>query len=143
VQLLPDGSVGGSNRHVQAGGWRNQITTPLFRGVGVPIHGTWNDSLGMWAGHVGQDCTHFCSPGAYNVWVWSLWHTLLKLGVHGDGPEAAAAAYEATLQQQREAEQEAEEQQQQQQGAVSAADDGDGSVSRPASDPPVPALEEG
>jgi hypothetical protein len=93
VELLPDGTLGGNNSHVRAGGWRNRITGPLFSGVGIPIHATWNDTIDTWDSHVGGDCTHFCSPGSYNIYVWSFWRLLLRLGIHGDGPAAAAAAY--------------------------------------------------
>lgn len=44
VELLPDGTLGGTNVHVAAGGWRNQLTNPIFRAVGMPIHYTWNNT---------------------------------------------------------------------------------------------------
>ncbi|EFN59141.1 hypothetical protein CHLNCDRAFT_137966 [Chlorella variabilis] len=89
VELMPDGALGGPNEHVKAGGWRNQLSDGVFRAAGMPIHATWNDTLPMHDGHIGSECTHFCAPGAYNVWIWSLWRLLLSLD--GQGEERLAA----------------------------------------------------
>lgn len=86
---MPDGALGGPNEHVKAGGWRNQLSDGVFRAAGMPIHATWNDTLPMHDGHIGSECTHFCAPGAYNVWIWSLWRLLLSLD--GQGEERLAA----------------------------------------------------
>ena len=37
IELLPDGSLSGEDTHVQAGGWRNMVSNPLMRGVGIPV----------------------------------------------------------------------------------------------------------
>ncbi|PSC74635.1 hypothetical protein C2E20_2257 [Micractinium conductrix] len=82
VTLQPDGSLSGGDGHVAAGGWRNKISTPIMQAAGVPIHYTWNNTAMMHDGHTAGECSHWCSPGAYSVSVWSLWRTILK---HAEG----------------------------------------------------------
>lgn len=84
VELLPDGRLNGTNTHVMAGGWRNIITNPIIAAAGMPVHATWNDTVPMYDGHTKSECSHFCSPGPYNVWIWSLWRLLLQLADSGD-----------------------------------------------------------
>ncbi|KAI7841260.1 hypothetical protein COHA_005033 [Chlorella ohadii] len=81
VTLQPDGTITGGNEHVARGGWRNIMTDPIMGAAGIPIHRTWNNTVMMHGGHTRGECTHWCSPGAYSVWVWSLWRTLLKHGL--------------------------------------------------------------
>ena len=68
---------------VLEGGWRNQISRPLMQGLGIPIVETWNASVPIWQYHKNahedpnhHDCTHWCQPSAYNIW---LYDTLMKL----------------------------------------------------------------
>lgn len=42
------------------------------------LHPPTHTQVMMSAGHTAGECTHWCSPGAYSVWVWSLWRTLLQ-----------------------------------------------------------------
>ena len=46
----------------------------------VQIHETWNDTIDLYDGHTSGECSHFCSPGGYNIWLWSFWRLLLRLG---------------------------------------------------------------
>lgn len=68
---------------VLEGGWRNQISRPLMQGLGIPVVETWNASVPIWQYHKNahedpnhHDCTHWCQPSAYNIW---LYDTLMKL----------------------------------------------------------------
>ena len=99
VELLPDGRLNGSNEHAMAGGWRNRLSNPIIAAAGIPVHATWNTSVALFGGHLRAECTHWCSPGAHNIWVWSLWRTLVRLeGSAGQaaGKTAGRAAGQAT-----------------------------------------------
>ena len=90
VELLPDGRLNGTNGYVMAGGWRNRLSNPIIAAAGIPVHATWNTSVALFGGHLRAECTHWCSPGAHNIWVWSLWHTLVRL--EGSAGQAAGHA---------------------------------------------------
>ncbi len=79
VLLLNDGSLWGKNAHVKRGGWRNNITEPLMRAAGIHYLATWNETITLFDLHTAGECTHFCSPGGYNIWVWQLWRLLRGL----------------------------------------------------------------
>ena len=34
------------------------------------------------------ECSHFCIPGAYNMWIWTLWRTILRVEEEIGGPPA-------------------------------------------------------
>lgn len=72
VELAPDGAITGSDAHVASGGWRNLISDPIMAAAGVPVHRTWNNTIMMAGGHGAGDCTHWCTPGAQALWIWSL-----------------------------------------------------------------------
>lgn len=76
VELLPDGTLNGSNTHVIMGGWRNKISEPMMRASGMHYLQTWNESITHWNGHMPGECSHFCGPGTYQIWVWQLWALL-------------------------------------------------------------------
>eukprot|EP00887_Chlorella_sp_A99_P007455 scaffold2.g7455.t1 len=57
----------------------------------VPIK-TWNETVPLWDGHVAEpqvECSHWCHPGAYNIYAWQLWELLER--IHADRAEAADA----------------------------------------------------
>ena len=71
--LLHDGTLWGKNEHVKRGGWRNIIAEPLMRGAGMHYLAAWNEAIPLHDMHTPGECSHFCSPGGYNIWVWQLW----------------------------------------------------------------------
>ncbi|KAL4448513.1 hypothetical protein ABPG75_005732 [Micractinium tetrahymenae] len=80
VELQPDGNLTGNDTNVLAGGWRNIVSLPIWKASGIPISHTWNDTVVLHEGHTKPwDCTHFCSPGVYNIWIWSLWRSIADL----------------------------------------------------------------
>ena len=82
VELLPDGTLNGSNTHVISGGWRNKLSEPIMRSSGMHYLQTWNESINFWNGHMPGECSHFCGPGAYSIWLYQLWarlHAILNL----------------------------------------------------------------
>lgn len=95
VELQPDGTLSGTDGYIVQGGWRNQIATPLMRRAGVAILSTWNDSIPLHAGHTAVECTHFCSRGAYGLWVWQLWQLLQRLESRPAGAERQQPASQA------------------------------------------------
>lgn len=62
------------------GGWRNQMANSIFRGSGVAMSLTWNETQPMHLFHrsngAGYECTHYCMPSAPQVWVHGLVQTL-------------------------------------------------------------------
>lgn len=79
VELLPDGTLNGTNTHVIMGGWRNKLSEPIMRASGIHYLQTWNESVPLWGGHMPGECSHFCAPGAYNIWLYQLWAMLLDI----------------------------------------------------------------
>lgn len=73
----PFGTRGGHEQcvHVdheehQQGGWANIIARPLMASLPVAVLNTWSASSALWEFHVGlKDCTHFCHPSVYEVWL--------------------------------------------------------------------------
>lgn len=68
---------------VLEGGWRNQLSRPVMQRLGIPVIETWNTSVPLSEGHKNahedpnhHDCTHWCQPAAYSLW---LYETLVKL----------------------------------------------------------------
>ena len=76
MELQPDGTLKGSNIHVIRGGWRNKISEPIMRASGMHYLQTWNESVNFWYGHSSGECSHFCGPGAYSIWLYQLWALL-------------------------------------------------------------------
>jgi hypothetical protein len=79
--LQADGSLRGRNIQMLRGGWLNSIAEPLIRKAGMHWLATWNETVPLFNMHRTGECTHYCSPGAYSVWVWRLWRLLLQLSV--------------------------------------------------------------
>eukprot|EP00884_Botryococcus_braunii_P023107 jgi/Botrbrau1/9480/Bobra.0252s0098.2 len=65
---------------VVAGGWRNRIALPVMEQLGIPIMHTWNTSLPIFHFHHNfqekDDCTHFCHPSPYQMWIWDMYKVL-------------------------------------------------------------------
>ena len=40
--------------------------------LGVPTLLTWNLTVPLWNMHRAGECTHYCSPSAYHVWLYLL-----------------------------------------------------------------------
>lgn len=56
-----------------AGGWYNSIAFKHMREVEVPLLDAYHITLPMWQMHMkDKDCSHYCSPGAYEVWTYLL-----------------------------------------------------------------------
>ena len=79
VELLPDGTLVGSNLEVLAGGQRNALVAPIIRQAGLSYLEIWNHSVPLHFMHKTGECTHFCSPGPYSIWIWRLWRLLAEL----------------------------------------------------------------
>ncbi|EIE18670.1 hypothetical protein COCSUDRAFT_45154 [Coccomyxa subellipsoidea C-169] len=64
------------------GGWRNRVTLPVMEKLGIPIVHTWNLSVPLWQYHHSfqekDDCTHWCHPSGYQVWIAQMHQTLRK-----------------------------------------------------------------
>lgn len=87
--LLQDGTLWGSNAAVLAGGWRNAVASPLLAAAGVPILPAWNESLPMHHLHEPGECTHFCTPGGFDVSTWQLWRLLRSMQLRPIEPPPA------------------------------------------------------
>ena len=62
---------------IQARGWYNEVAFRHMREADVPLFDAYRITLPMWQMHMkDRDCTHFCSPGAYEVWTYLLSDTL-------------------------------------------------------------------
>ena len=56
-----------------AGGWFNSIAFKHMQEVQVPLLDAYHITLPMWQMHMkDMDCSHYCSPGAYEVWTYLL-----------------------------------------------------------------------
>ncbi len=61
------------HRGWHAGGWYNSVAFKHMREVGVPLLDAFHITLPMWQMHMkDKDCSHYCSPGAYEVWTYLL-----------------------------------------------------------------------
>lgn len=78
---LRPGDLVGPNEHVKLGGWRNRISNPIMQAHGIPQLDTWNETLPLYDMHTAKECTHWCAPGAHNIWIYSLWKLMQKLDV--------------------------------------------------------------
>ena len=62
-----------NSEEINAGGWYNEIAFRHMREAGVTIFDAYKITLPMWQMHMkDKDCTHFCNPGAYEVWTYLL-----------------------------------------------------------------------
>lgn len=87
------GALHGHSEHVQAGGWRNKLSQPLVDAAKLAHMHTWNETVLWWNMHTRQEngnieCTHFCGPGPYHVWVWLQTKLLEHLREQGVVPPA-------------------------------------------------------
>ena len=56
-----------------AGGWYNIVAFKHMQEVEVPLLDAFHITLPMWQMHMkDKDCSHYCSPGAYEVWTYLL-----------------------------------------------------------------------
>ena len=58
-----------------SGGPYNNAIAPAVRNMtadGVYLLNTWNASVPLWNMHKTGECTHWCSPSAYHVWLYLL-----------------------------------------------------------------------
>ena len=60
---------------VVSGGPYNNVIAPAVTAMGaagVHVLNTWNASVPLWNMHKTGECTHWCSPSAYHVWLFLL-----------------------------------------------------------------------
>jgi hypothetical protein len=57
---------------VRAGGLSNIAAAPAIPQLADAHLRTWNDSVPLWDSHLLEDCTHWCSPGTYQMWLYKL-----------------------------------------------------------------------
>lgn len=58
-----------------SGGPYNNVIAPVVEVMataGVHVLNTWNASVPLWNMHKTGECTHWCSPSAYHVWLYLL-----------------------------------------------------------------------
>lgn len=55
-----------------AGGHLNMAAEADVSKAGWPVLSTYNATVPLWDVHKTGECTHYCSPSAYHVWVWLL-----------------------------------------------------------------------
>ena len=84
---------------VRAGGRRNVPLAPLIPQLADAHLRTWNDSIPLWDTHKPGECTHWCSPSAYHMWLYKLNDVLREGGLGNavatpDRPPPVAAAAE-------------------------------------------------
>jgi hypothetical protein len=82
---------------VRAGGRRNIPLAPIIPQLADAHLRTWNDSVPLWNTHKPDECTHWCSPSAYHMWLYKLNDVLRDSGLGNavlapDRPPPAAAA---------------------------------------------------
>lgn len=79
VLLLNDGTLWGKNEYIKLGGWRNIDVKPYIRDSGMAFLECWNETVPLYDMHCRYphvECSHFCSPGGYGIWIWKLWQLL-------------------------------------------------------------------
>lgn len=55
-----------------AGGNYNKAAAPSVPRFAAAHLQTWNASVPLWDSHKPGECTHWCSPGTYHVWLYLL-----------------------------------------------------------------------
>ena len=74
------------------GGWYNIVAFDIMRQAGVHIFDTYKMTQPLWQYHMSQDdCTHFCNPSAYELWMYLLHRELLLLKEADYLPDGAGA----------------------------------------------------
>lgn len=66
---------------VRAGGLFNIVAAPAISLLADAHLRTWNDSVPLWDSHVPGECTHWCSPGTYQMWLYKLNELLREAGL--------------------------------------------------------------
>ena len=74
---------------VGGGGRRNLPLAPLVPHFADAHLRTWNASIPFWDSHKPGECTHWCSPSAYHMWLYLLNDVMRDSGL---GNAAAAPA---------------------------------------------------
>lgn len=67
-----------------SGGPYNNVMAPAIRNLtddGVHLLKTWNASAPLWNLHKTGECTHWCSPSAYHVWLYLLNNLMRERGL--------------------------------------------------------------
>ena len=84
--LVSDFDIAPQLKIVHEGGWRNQLSRPVMTALGIPIIETWNRSVPIWQYHKNahedpnhHDCTHWCHPSAYAIWMFECLAKLQEL----------------------------------------------------------------
>ncbi|PRW50814.1 hypothetical protein C2E21_5439 [Chlorella sorokiniana] len=76
-----------------AGGRRNVALSPLIPRLADAHLRTWNASVPLWATHKPDECTHWCSPSAYHIWLYLL-NNLLRDSALGSNVSVAQRSAE-------------------------------------------------
>ena len=66
---------------VRGGGLSNIAAAPAIPLLADAHLRTWNDSVPLWDSHLPGECTHWCSPGAYHMWLYKLNDVLREGGL--------------------------------------------------------------
>lgn len=56
----------------RAGGTWNAAAARLVPRLADAHLATWEASVGLWDSHMPGECTHWCQPGAYQIWLYLL-----------------------------------------------------------------------
>ena len=81
-------------QEVVAGGQKNIEAQPHIPRMAEGYLRTWNASVPLWDVHMPGECTHYCSPTAYHIWLFLLNRELAesRLGTRVPAPRLVAAA---------------------------------------------------
>lgn len=79
------------NEAVRRGNHRNVAAEGLWKSIADARLATFNASVPLWDSHKPGECTHWCSPGAYHLWLHLLNKQLAESGI-GNAPEQAPSA---------------------------------------------------
>lgn len=63
------------------GGIMNAAAAPWVQHIADGHLRTWNASVPLWDVHMPGECTHYCSPTAYHLWLFLLNAELARAGL--------------------------------------------------------------
>ncbi|GAB4823852.1 hypothetical protein N2152v2_010898 [Parachlorella kessleri] len=106
-----------NNTIVQEGGPYNKLARPYVGRLGQYHLETWNATVPFHYTHLNPDCTHFCSPGPYQLWIFLLNGLLRDEGL-GNAVAGGVGVERPTKQQREESKQQPGQQQPQQEEHV-------------------------
>jgi hypothetical protein len=97
---VQDGRLNLSPDRVRVEGWNSGLTSnnaasEILSRYGIPIMPTFAQSVPLHDNHIGtrmnpdQDCLHYCMPGVYQFWVWSM-YDMFRSGQAGVRPLSGA-----------------------------------------------------